>query len=137
MIKLRDLVNDFLYSDISDMEIIKHYIIENNLEEEAIAMMADLSKAKMEKLRNKNAIAEEWVCMLPSDYLYKHYPLEIADKLHRIELDYLIHGKELTGGNIKWARENLPNIKEPECYFRPVINYLEEKGIYFKKAKRG
>ena len=78
-------------------------------------------------------MAEEWVCMLPYKYLYKTYSLEIADKLHLLELDYLTYGGELSKNHLKWAKENLPNVKEPEVYFRPLIEYLKENGIEFKK----
>lgn len=133
MKKLEELVKEYKYSEASDIDIIREYFISNDLEEKAIDMMNDLSRIKMEKLRNKNKIAEEWVCMLPSKYLYQNYKLDVADMLHRLELDYLIHEKELSSSNIKWARENIPNIKKPECYFQPVIHYLEEKGIKFKE----
>lgn len=69
---------------------------------------------------------------LPSEYLYKNYNLEVADKLHKLELDYLIHGGELTNTWLKWAKGNVPNIIRPECYFNPLVEWLEERGIKFK-----
>ena len=80
-------------------------------------------------------MAEEWITMLPSAELYKMYDLKTADRLHMLELDYLVNGGELSESKLKWAKENVPNIKEPNPYFRPLIDYLEENGIKFKKRK--
>ena len=130
---LKDLLEEYKYFGVPDLEIIKNYFVLNNLEEEAIDMMNYLAKTKMEKLRMKNSMAEDWIYRLPSKYLYEHYELDVADRLHRIELDYLIHGGSLTDSNLKWAKENVPNIKEPEWYFRPLIEWMESQGIKFKE----
>lgn len=133
MKRLKDLIEEQKFSDISDIEIIKQFFVLNDMEEDGIGIINDLVKSKVWKLRRKNYMVEEWVCMLPSKYLYKTYSLEVADKLHLLELDYLTHGGELSKNHLKWAEENLPNIKEPEAYFRPLIEYLKENGIEFKK----
>ena len=133
MKRLKDLIEEQKFSDISDIEIIKQFFVLNDMEEDGIGIINDLVKSKVWKLRRKNYMAEEWVCMLQSKYLYKTYSLEVADKLHLLELDYLTHGGELSKNHLKWAEENLPNIKEPEAYFRPLIEYLKENGIEFKK----
>ena len=73
--------------------------------------------------------------ILPSKYLYEKYDLDVADRLHMMELDYLMNGGELSKKKLKWAKENVPNIKEPNPYFRPLIDYLEENGIKFKERK--
>lgn len=105
------------------------------MEEQAIDLISELSKSKVRKLKQKNYMAEEWVTILPSKYLYEKYDLDVADRLHMMELDFLMNGGELSKKKLKWAKENVPNIKEPNPYFRPLINYLEEKGIKFKERK--
>ena len=133
MKRLKDLIEGQKFSDISDIEIIKQFFVLNDMEEDGIGIINDLVESKVRKLRRKNYMAEEWVCMLPYKYLYKTYSLEIADKLHLLELDYLTYGGELSKNHLKWAKENLPNVKEPEVYFRPLIEYLKENGIEYKK----
>lgn len=132
MITLKELVQEQSWNDATDLQIIKAYFELNDLEADGIDIISELTKAKINKIRNKYEIAETWVCMLPSKYLYENYSLDIADRLHRLELDYLMNGCELSDKQLKWAKENVPNIKMPKCYFNPLIVWLEEKGIEFK-----
>lgn len=135
MVTLSELVNEQKWNDISDIEVIKQFFILNDMEEHAIDLISELSKSKVRKLKRKNYMAEEWVTILPSKYLYEKYDLDVADRLHMMELDFLMNGGELSKRKLKWAKENVPNIKEPNPYFRPLINYLEENGIKFKERK--
>ena len=135
MTTLKELVNEQKWNESSDIEVIKQFFTLNDMEEDAIDLISELSKSKVRKLKRKNYMAEEWITMLPSAELYKMYDLETADRLHMLELDYLVNGGELSENKLKWAKENVPNIKEPNPYFRPLIDYLEEKGIKFKECK--
>ena len=65
------------------------------------------------------------------EQLYEHYDLDIADKLHNLELNYLVNGGELSGGFLEWAKENVPNIIKPQAYFNPLVDWLKDKGIEF------
>lgn len=132
MITLKELIQNQTWSDATDIQIIKAYFELNDLETDGIDIISELTKTKINKIKNKYEVAETWVCMLPSKYLYENYSLDIADRLHRLELDYLMNGGELSDKQLKWAEENVHNIKMPECYFQPLIAWLEEKGIEFK-----
>ena len=135
MVALKELVDEQKWNGFSDVEVIKQFFTLNDMEEDAIDLIGELSKSKVRKLKRKNYMAEEWITILPSTELYKMYDLKTADRLHMLELDYLINGGELSESKLKWAKENAPNIKEPNPYFRPLIDYLEEKGIKFKECK--
>ena len=116
---------------MTDIQVIKTFFDLNNMEEEGIEMITELSKTKVEKLKHKHNVVETWACMLPSKYLYEHYDLDIADKLHNLELNYLVNGGELSGGFLEWAKENVPNIVRPQSYFNPLVDWLKDKGIEF------
>ena len=116
MVTLEQLVKNQKWNEMSDSQIIKTFFDLNNMEEEGIEMITELSKTKIEKLKHKHNVAETWICMLPSKYLYEHYDLDIADKLHNLELNYLVNGGELSGGFFEWAKENVPNIIKPQAY---------------------
>lgn len=132
MVTLKELVNNS-FKDTSDIQIIKAYFTLNDLEEEGIDLINELSKSKISKLKRLHGVAREWVCMLPSSYLYANYDLETADKLHNLELDFLLNGCEyLSDSKLNWAKNNVPNIKRPECYFNPLIDYMDRQGIEFK-----
>ena len=135
MITLKELVEEQCWNDTSDIEVIKRFFILNDMEEQAIDLISALSKSKVRKLKRQNYLAAEWITILPSKYLYEKYDLDVADRLHMMELDYLMNGGELSEKKLEWAKENVSNIKEPETYFQPLIRYLEENGIKFKDRK--
>ena len=132
MITLKQLVDAQIFTDLSDIDVIKKFFVLNDIEEEGMDLIHTLTKSKIEKLKHKNRVVEEWTSHLPSKYLYENYDLDTADRLHTLELDYLSHGCELSDSRLVWARENIPNIKMPQVYFRPLIEYLDDKGIRFK-----
>ena len=135
MVTLEQLVKNQKYTGESDMQIIRAFFDENNLEEEGMDLITELSKIKIEKLKRKERMVKEWTSYLPSKYLYENYDLDIADKLHTLELDYLSNGGELSKSRLEWARENLHNIERPKAYFNPLIEWLDNKGIRFKGEK--
>lgn len=96
MITLKELIQNQTWSDATDIQIIKAYFELNDLETDGIDIISELTKTKINKIKNKYEVAETWVCMLPSKYLYENYSLDIADRLHRLELDYLMNGCELS-----------------------------------------
>ena len=132
MATLEQLVQKQKLFDMTDIQVIKMFFSINDLEEEGVELITELSKAKIEKLKHRKQMVEDWTSYLPSKYLYENYDLEMADKLHALELDFLSHGCELSELRLEWARENVPNIIRPQAYFNPLIDYLEEKGIRFK-----
>ena len=96
MVTLSELVNEQKWNDISDIEVIKQFFVLNDMEEHAIDLISELSKSKVRKLKQKKYMAEEWVTILPSKYLYEKYDLDIADRMHMMELDFLMNGGELS-----------------------------------------
>lgn len=132
MKELKDYIKFQKFTGMSDMEIIISYFIDNNIEEEAMELSHNLAKAKIEKMKDRMRSIREWTYHIPSEYLYQKYSIEVATRLHRIELDYIVNG-EVTGSRFEWAKENIPNIKLPEVYFFPCVDWLEEQGIKFKE----
>lgn len=132
MVTLEQLVKEQKYNEMSDIGVIRTFFDLNDMEEEGMELIYELSKAKIEKLKRERRIVREWTSHLPSKYLYENYDLDIADKLHTLELDYLSNGGELSKSRLEWARENIPNIELPKCYFNPLIEWLDDKGIRFK-----
>lgn len=132
MTTLKEYTDYQKFTGMSDMEIITQYFIDNDMEEAAMELSHNLAKAKIEKMKHRNNIIKTWAYTIPSEYLYNKYSLDVASRLHRIELDYIVNG-EVTNGRLEWAKENLPNIKEPDVYFQPCIEWLAEHGIKFKE----
>lgn len=135
MITLKELIENQEFAGVSDIQVIKSFFTLNDLEEYAIDLISELTKSKVSKIKNRYVMAESWICMLPSKYLYENYDLDIADHLHNLELNFLMNNGELSGGFLDWAKENIPNIKMPQVYFTPLIKWLEEKNVKFKGRK--
>lgn len=135
MVTLEQLVKEQKYNEMSDIQVIKTFFDMNNMEEEGMDLIVELSKTKIGKLKRKEDIVLMWSSYLPSKYLYENYDLETADKLHTLELDFISHGCKLSKGRLEWARENVPNIERPQVYFNPLIEWLDDKGIRFKGEK--
>ena len=135
MVTLKQLVENQKWNEMSDIQVIKSFFELNDMEEEGMDLIHKLTKSKVEKLKHKHSVVEEWASYLPSKYLYENYDLDTADKLHSLELDYISHGCELSSNRLKWAKENIPNIKMPFVYFQPLVEYLDSKGIRFKGEK--
>lgn len=132
MVTLKQLMEEQKFTGMSDIAVIKTFFDLNDMEEEGMDLIQELTKRKVEKLKRRQRQVEEWTSHLPSKYLYKNYDLDVADRLHTLELDYLSHGCELSSVRLEWARENIPNIKMPLMYFQPLVKYLDDKGIRFK-----
>lgn len=132
MMTLKQLIEEQKWSGMSDIQVILTFLDMNNMEEEAMELINELAKSKIEKLKHEQRIVREWFDILPSKYLYENYDLDTADMLHTLELDYLAHGCKLSSMRLEWAKENIPNIKMPQVYFRPLIEYMESKDIKFK-----
>lgn len=132
MMTLKQLIEEHKWSGMSDIQVILTFLDMNNMEEEAMELINELAKSKIEKLKHEQRIVREWFDILPSKYLYENYDLDTADMLHTLELDYLAHGCKLSSMRLEWAKENIPNIKMPQVYFRPLIEYMESKDIKFK-----
>lgn len=135
MVTLKQLVENQTFTDMSDVQIIRTFFELNAMEEEGMELIHKLTKSKVEKLKHVQRVTQEWTSYLPSKYLYETYDLDTAHKLHTLELDYLTHDCELSDGRLEWARDNIPNIKMPQLYFRPLIEYLDDKDIRFKGEK--
>lgn len=131
MKQLKDYIDLQPLTGMSDIEIITSYFIDNDMEEEAMEITHSLAKAKITKMKQSEWFVKTWAYTLPSEYLYKNYSVKIATMLHRIELDYIVN-REVTNSRLEWAKENIPNLKMPEVYFFPCIDWLKEQGIRFK-----
>lgn len=138
MITLEKLVKDQCFTKMTDIQIITTFLKENDMEEEALEIIDDITKEKIRKIKEEQRITRRRLSMIPSKYLYETYDLDTADMLHAIELDFISYGcKKLTIRYLKWAKENIPNIEMPKIYFRPLVVWLDkEHGIRFIDKKK-
>lgn len=132
MVGLKQLIEDNKWDNVSDIQIIESFFILNDMEDEGMELLHRLTQLKISKIKREQQMAKDWFTYIPSKYLYETYDLETADKLHTLELDFLINGGKLSADLLNWARENIPKIIRPDAYFNPLVVYLKDKNIEFK-----
>lgn len=138
VVTLESLVKDQPFTDMTDIQIITAFIKANDVEEEALEIIYDITKEKIRKIKEEQRITRTWLSMIPSKYLYETYDLDTADMLHALELDFISYGcKRLTVRHLEWAKKNVPNIVMPRVYYRPLVVWLDkEHGIRFIDKKK-
>lgn len=129
---LRELIDVQRVNGATDFQVIEAYFTLNNLEEEAIDLISQLAQSRISKIKDRYLMAEVWVCTLPQKDLYEHYDFDTAEHLHKLELNFVMNDGKLSEEYLKWAKENIPNIKMPVCYFRPLIDWMQKRNISFK-----
>lgn len=137
MKSLKDCVE--LYSPmLSDIEIIKEYIMCNDLELEMLDMVAVLAKSKAHKVQAQLDYARTWIpyIMIPTKRGGEVYDKKTELRLTKI-IQYHILGLDLPDWLLKWAKEEIPKMEVPFTFFVPVIEWLESKyNIKFKEDEK-
>lgn len=127
---------------LPDLELIKEWFIENNLEEEGIKLLADLSYSKITKLETSlNSIRNYDLSLIDVRQNLKNepekYSEEVADKLTMLERAGLLN-LDLRQYDFlyDWAKENIHKINAPKVYYIPTLHYLASYNIYFKNMPK-
>lgn len=121
----------------TDKEIIRHYIISNNLETEYISMITDLAASQQNKLtvrrNHTNFILDSVSGTL--EHLLKTYPRDVALLLLDLELSYA-KTFDFDPRLVEKAKEIIPTIDGPKAYYNDVVTHLNKKyGIRFKNHR--
>lgn len=127
----------------SDLDIIKRWFTENDMEQEGLKIIADLSYSKSNKIQQTLEYARLWVpyaCAEPKQPRYAkkrhYYDRKIETKLIQISQYYMLK-MPLSEVLLDWAKENIPKIERPFMYFQPTVDWLDkEYGIRFKELQK-
>lgn len=124
-----------------DIQVIKEWFVQNNMEEEGIKLLSELSYSKTTKLEASLNSIRTWDLSLVDVRKNiknepENYSEEVADNLTMLERAGLLN-VDLTNYSLyEWAKENIPNINCPETYYIPTFHYLAKYGIYFKNMSK-
>lgn len=127
---------------LSDLELIKEWFIENNLEEEGIKLLADLSYSKINKLETSlNSIRNYDLSLIDVSKNLKNepekYSKEVADNLTMLERAGLLNlNLRQYSFLYNWAKENIHKINVPKVYYVPTLHYLASYDLYFKNMPK-
>lgn len=132
---LKELVEWQRMTDLSDLQIIKTWFVENNMEIEGLSIITDLAEEKANKLQTVLDGARAWLPILP-DLEKSNQGLlnkEQADMLQKIIIVFLLGMDLKESGLYGWAEKEIPKMKCPTIIFVPCVKWLKEKyGILFK-----
>lgn len=67
-------------------------------------------------------------------YYYQCYPKKYAPVLDGMTHYYIAY-ESLNEKYLNWARENIPGILLKTAFFRPLLEYLHNEGIFFANEK--
>jgi hypothetical protein len=126
----------------NDLKIIERWFIENDMEQEGLKLIADLSYLKANKLQQTLDYARTWmpyVSAKPDQPKYAkkqhYYDRQTETKLIQISQCCILK-MPLPDSLFEWAKENIPQMEMPLMYFQPTIVWLEQEyGIKFKGNK--
>ena len=149
--KLKELVENY-NGFLSDEEIIVRYFVDNDMEDQALDLITKISKAKLQKISWRLGYAVCWgsIITMNLDYSQKSFGENTADMLtlqlwfiHHAEpkptgfdrVEPTINDKDLEfADGIQKILKKIPTIQVPKggMFFRPCLDWLHSKGIYFK-----
>ena len=135
MVTLKELVQMQQFDNKEDIEIIRDWFIQNEMESEGINLMNILAKSKSDKLSDELGKLKGNLSMYGgADILYKYFGNKIGGKLNHIIILFIL-GYDIEkdyADYFKWLKETIPTLKCPKIFWREFAEWLNSKGIYFK-----
>lgn len=137
-IKLSEFAKNYEMMGCDDpIKIISEYIIESNLESDALAIIPILAKAKLDKIQAQLDYARVWIpnkCDLQK--CNKGITKEQAKMLDRLT-DMHCLGLEISETYIDEVEKVISNMKRPNIVFAPMVEWLKDKyGICFAEDEK-
>lgn len=131
MTTLEELVSAQKYTNLSDIDIIKIWFIDNDKESEGINLIAELSKSQFDKIYLQLKNAQTWIPTVPDVYesnksMKNKVSKEEGKYLNKITQSFLL-GLDLNDDLLNWAKNNISNINTPTVIFVPMVKWLKDK----------
>lgn len=132
MKSLKELLEESKLFHYEDIEIIKKWFTENNLEELGLQIIPELVRSKSEKIQKQLNYARTWIPAKIDMNTVDGINEDTAEHLNDI-ITYCILSMDLPEILLNWAKENIPKMNLPKFFFMPTIYYLKDRyGIEFK-----
>lgn len=132
MKSLKELLEENKLFHCEDIEIIKKWFTENDLEELGLQIVLGLAGSKSEKIQKQLNYARTWIPAKIDMNTVDGIDGDTASYLNEIIM-YCMLSMDLPEILLNWAKENIPKMNLPKFFFMPTINYLKDRyGIEFK-----
>lgn len=137
-IKLSEFAKNYEMMGCEDpIKIISEYIIESNLESDALAIIPILAKARLDKIQRQLDYARVWIpnkCDLRK--CNKGITEQQAKMLDRLT-DMHCLGLEISETYIDEVEKVISNMKRPNIVYAPMVEWLKDKyGICFAEEEK-
>lgn len=131
MKSLQELL-DQCSSFMTDMQVIQEYFVQNNLEDEAVAMIPLLLEKRKRKAEQAIDYARTWAPLVVDVSSFVK-DKKVAELLNKVQLyAALSYPLDKEPALLEEAKTVVPNTDLPKMFFRPAVGYLAQYGIYFK-----
>jgi len=141
---LKELIDWQFITGKSDEEIIVQWLLENDMAEKGIEIISQLATAKIKKQQETLTWLHGDLTMVASDkHLIETFGVDDGCKMNEAIRFWIVTSR--MGRNfeedypsiVEWLRKFVPTVKQPFIFWRDFLEWLNEKGIYFKDQKKG
>ena len=134
--KLSEYAKFYEDCDFEPLAIIKNYLVENDLELEAVSMISYLSSVKAEKIQDQLDYARSWIPNLIDLSVNKGISKETAALFDKAA-KYFCLGMEFPDSLLTELHKAMSYMETPKLFFVPLRDYLEKKyDLFFADRKQ-
>lgn len=126
MKSLKELLEENKLFHYEDIDIIKKWFTENNLEEVGLQMISELAASKSEKIQKQLDYARTWIPVKIDMKNVEGIDADTAVCLNKI-ITCCMLTIDLLEVFLEWAKENIPKMNLPKLFFMPAVGYLKDK----------
>ena len=141
---LKELVFSQNFTGKTDAEIIAEWYVENDMATAGIEIVSQIAKQRVESLETSTSwLVGDLTMYAGSEYLIKTFGIEDGCQLDTAIKQWIIAHR--SGGDFEtmypklfeWVKDFIPRQKQPLIFWRNFLDWLNERGIYFKDQKKG
>lgn len=141
---LQELIFCQRFNGKSDAEIIAQWYAENDIALAGIEIISHIAKEKIKSVEDSMAgLTGDLTMYAGSEYLIKTFGIEDGCQLDTAIKQWIIAHR--SGGDFEtmypelfeWVKNFIPRQKHPLMFWRDFLEWLNERGIYFKDQKKG
>lgn len=144
MTTLKQLVLRQQLTGEDDWSLISEWFVQNDMALEGIKMISKIAQDKIE--------SDDWQHKLlvgdlhmygATENIMKDFGIKDGCKLNNIITNWIISNRmgerfeEIYSEDIDWLKTFIPTKKRPFIFWNPFLEWMNEKGIYFKDQEKG
>ena len=144
MITLKELVLRQNLTGEEDSNLIAEWFVGNDMALEGIKLISGLAQKKIENDSHQNRLLVGDLHLYgATENIMKDFGIKDGCKLNNIITNWIISNRmgesfeEIYSSSIEWLQTFIPTKKKPFIFWSPFLEWLNNKGIYFKDQEQG